>query len=192
MDDYSIVSNDYFYIKQQAFRNIESVARSTKSHSVREEGSGRIEEKTTEGQRRESNCELRNLHCPLGHGKMKTISIDHVCIDYCSDCYGIWLDMGELELLLNKTLDITGRFAEIFNHQLESQDSSILECLVCKVKMTLHKHYYENLKSHGCENCGGIWLDSGEFAALYMERKHEQSASELLSEVVGKHINILM
>ena len=192
MDDYSIVRDDYFYIKQQAFKHIESVARTTSSHEIREEESGKIEEEITRHKTAERTCEIRDLRCPFDHADLKTVSVEHVCIDYCPECYGIWLDMGELELLLNRTLDIKGRFAEIFKHELNPRDSVSADCPVCKIQMAVHNHYYENLKSHGCENCGGIWLDSGEFAAMYMERKHDRSASELLSEAVGKHINMLM
>ena len=40
------------------------------------------------------------MDCPVCKSAMITLELAEVEIDYCTDCSGIWLDSGELELLL--------------------------------------------------------------------------------------------
>ncbi len=50
--------------------------------------------------------ELRNtaakpLECPRCHGEMKERAHHHLRIDVCTTCHGVWLDAGELEMVLH-------------------------------------------------------------------------------------------
>ena len=40
------------------------------------------------------------MDCPVCKSAMIVLELDEVEVDYCTDCEGIWLDAGELELLL--------------------------------------------------------------------------------------------
>jgi len=42
------------------------------------------------------------MDCPVCKNAMITLELQEVEIDYCTDCGGIWLDAGELELLLGE------------------------------------------------------------------------------------------
>ena len=42
------------------------------------------------------------MDCPICKNAMITLELQEVEIDYCTDCGGIWLDAGELELLLGE------------------------------------------------------------------------------------------
>ena len=42
------------------------------------------------------------MDCPVCKDAMITLELKDVEIDYCTDCGGIWLDAGELELLLGE------------------------------------------------------------------------------------------
>ncbi len=42
------------------------------------------------------------MDCPVCKNAMITLELQEVEIDYCIDCGGIWLDAGELELLLGE------------------------------------------------------------------------------------------
>ena len=42
------------------------------------------------------------MDCPVCKNAMITLELEEVEIDYCTDCGGIWLDSGELELLLEE------------------------------------------------------------------------------------------
>ncbi|MHC4346893.1 MAG: TFIIB-type zinc ribbon-containing protein, partial [Planctomycetota bacterium] len=41
------------------------------------------------------------MDCPVCENAMITLELADVEIDYCTDCGGIWLDAGELEMLLD-------------------------------------------------------------------------------------------
>ena len=41
------------------------------------------------------------MDCPTCHNAMITLELADVEIDHCTSCGGIWLDSGELELLLD-------------------------------------------------------------------------------------------
>jgi Zn-finger nucleic acid-binding protein len=40
------------------------------------------------------------LNCPFCSHPLIILELDQIEIDYCTNCMGIWLDEGELELLL--------------------------------------------------------------------------------------------
>ena len=42
------------------------------------------------------------MDCPVCKNAMITLELADVEIDYCTDCGGIWLDAGELEMLLGE------------------------------------------------------------------------------------------
>ena len=47
-------------------------------------------------------CGSYNMDCPVCKNAMITLELEDVEIDHCLDCGGIWLDAGELELLLDE------------------------------------------------------------------------------------------
>ncbi|MCL4278881.1 MAG: zf-TFIIB domain-containing protein, partial [Ignavibacteriaceae bacterium] len=38
--------------------------------------------------------------CPVCNNPMIVLELEQVEVDYCTNCAGVWLDAGELELLL--------------------------------------------------------------------------------------------
>jgi len=55
--------------------------------------------------------------------------------------------------------------------------------------MVKKKNYYSNIYIDICSICGGLWLDTGEFALLYNDKKKDFSIQDLLKEEVGKYID---
>jgi hypothetical protein len=41
------------------------------------------------------------ITCPRGHGELTERSVQNVKIDVCRTCHGVWLDTGELEMILH-------------------------------------------------------------------------------------------
>jgi hypothetical protein len=39
------------------------------------------------------------MRCPKCGGQLEEVEFHHVKIDRCTDCSGVWLDKGELEML---------------------------------------------------------------------------------------------
>lgn len=99
--------------------------------------------------------------CPVCENPMVVLELDQIEIDHCLHCGGIWLDAGELELLLDTDEDRT-RLREILN-----EDNSVKEkkygCPICNKKM--QKVYVGEEKKiliDKCKRNHGLWLDKGE------------------------------
>lgn len=45
------------------------------------------------------------MFCPVCNNPMIVLEFEGVETDYCTDCEGIWLDSGELELFLDDSKD---------------------------------------------------------------------------------------
>ena len=52
--------------------------------------------------------------CPVCKNPMVVLELDQIEIDHCLNCGGIWLDAGELELLL-ETEEERSRFIKSIN-----------------------------------------------------------------------------
>ncbi|MEJ2494849.1 MAG: zf-TFIIB domain-containing protein [Ignavibacteriaceae bacterium] len=55
--------------------------------------------------------------CPVSNEPMIVLELNEIEIDYCPDCKGIWLDGGELELLIE---DENERKRILSSFQIES------------------------------------------------------------------------
>ena len=73
------------------------------------------------------------MDCPVCKNAMIVLELAEVEVDYCTDCSGIWLDAGELELLLGDSQQ-TGQLLDSFK-----TDSACAEkprkCPICLKKM---------------------------------------------------------
>ncbi len=81
-------------------------------------------------------------------------------IDYCHSCEGIWLDQGELELLLDKTdgsIDLS---------DLSGYSRGRRRCPCCHKKMMKGSFPHTSVEVDICPRDGGIWLDSGEIKKI--------------------------
>ncbi len=73
------------------------------------------------------------MHCPVCQQPLIVLELDQVEIDYCLSCKGIWLDAGELELLLEGTQwqeDLLKSFAP--DHTTKERR---VRCPICHKKM---------------------------------------------------------
>ena len=93
---------------------------------------------------------------------MITLELEDVEIDYCPDCGGIWLDAGELELLLGEPQKVK----QLLNSfKIESQtDERIRPCPICDKKMHKIKVGTSTpiLLIDKCRRGVGLWFDRGE------------------------------
>src|SRR4030042_5289600 len=73
------------------------------------------------------------MNCPVCKNAMITMELWDVEIDYCAGCKGIWLDRGELELLLGDG----GKSKELLSSFAASPQSTEIpkRCPICDKKM---------------------------------------------------------
>lgn len=108
------------------------------------------------------------MQCPrCGQVELVRKIVGEVDVDQCQQCQGLWLEVGTLEPLLQKTHDYTRRIVSKAIGQTP-KDSS-LECPACGsgAKMVrLQAPGHPKVTFDGCMVCHGRWLDGGELAEL--------------------------
>lgn len=115
---------------------------------------------------------------------MIVLELDRVEIDYCPDCGGVWLDRGELELLLG-----SGAGLEWLRAAGESaaEAEKGRSCPVCRKRM--EKCLFGGpcqVRVDRCSRGDGIWLDRGELEQLLEGSSGEKGrVLDLLKDLFG-------
>jgi len=125
------------------------------------------------------------VRCPRCNKPTIVLEVQHVEIDHCLGCGGVWLDAGELELLLegasNKNELMSG--LESFARCKEER----LRCPICSKK--LEKIQYGSggeLVLDKCPRNHGLWFDRDELGrALQAGHFQGRPVFEMLNEVFG-------
>jgi len=76
-------------------------------------------------------------------------------IDQCRNCKGAWFDSGELQ----KAIGVNHR-------RLPSKALGDRNCPACEEPMKILDFPGTNVEIDLCAQCGGIWLDAGEFRGI--------------------------
>jgi len=123
------------------------------------------------------------MKCPLCKSDMIILELNYVEIDYCTNCKGIWLDEGELELLYhNLNLEVD---SELFGKS-ENNSELKIKCPVCRRKMEKAEFRHTGIILDRCRNNHGYWFDKGELKSLLESDLDSNSELvELLKEIFG-------
>jgi len=102
------------------------------------------------------------VDCPICKNEpMIVLELNEVEIDYCLNCKGIWLDAGELELLLGSSTE-TEEFLNSFNIDDQTKERK-LKCPICNKKMEKTLVIGDKkVRIDKCKANHGIWFESGE------------------------------
>jgi len=125
------------------------------------------------------------MTCPACKIPTIVLELEGVEIDYCTQCKGVWLDTGELELLLSEAENVQ----EILNSVtlVESKEKA-LACPIC------HKHLDkveygvdDKVLLDKCPRNDGIFFDEGELRdVIALGRSEERRVASLLNEIFGE------
>ncbi len=129
------------------------------------------------------------MDCPVcENSPMIVLELDEVEVDFCFDCNGIWLDAGELELLLDdcqKAADLLRSFRTIKN-----TGEQIRKCPICLKKMQKVQIGGEDkpLLIDRCPKEHGLWFDEGELQDVLEAGNldKEQKVQKLLADMFGQ------
>ena len=105
---------------------------------------------------------------------MVILELSEVEIDYCTGCNGIWLDSGELELLLE---DVEER-EKILNALTTdpAHTEKPYNCPICNKKMEkVYVGENKNVLIDRCVKGHGLWFDKGELKAVLELRADEDN-----------------
>lgn len=105
--------------------------------------------------------------CPACKSDMIVVEHDHIELDYCPECHGVWFDAGELELLLSSWgLEGTASFlGGVLNAEEAATTEKKRRCPLCRQKMK-KTNLETQVLVDVCPNGEGIWFDGGELGAL--------------------------
>ncbi|MFC1738605.1 zf-TFIIB domain-containing protein [Planctomycetota bacterium] len=127
------------------------------------------------------------MDCPVCDNAMITLELADVEVDYCTDCGGIWLDAGELELLLKdaeKAAELLGSFE--VNQQTSEKRRKCPICLKKMQKITVGTGE-RPLLIDKCKKGDGLWFDRGELQDIVTgaELDEDNKIQKLLAEMFG-------
>jgi Zn-finger nucleic acid-binding protein len=120
--------------------------------------------------------------CPVCKEPMVVLELDQVEIDYCTSCGGIWLDSGELELLLETNED---EFNNLFREDSGNAEKHY-KCPICSKRMLkVHVGDKKEILIDRCRNSHGIWFDKGELKSVVIlsSKGKENKVTNLLKEM---------
>jgi hypothetical protein len=120
---------------------------------------------------------------------MIVLELDDIEIDHCLSCKGIWLDAGELELLLGdaeKKDELLNSFQVVHNAAEEARKCPI--CLKEMQKVVCGTNKDGEILIDECPQKDGLWFDAGELEEIVKMGTFDKDRRvlELLNNMFGK------
>jgi len=153
------------------------------------------------------------MDCPVCKNAMITLELADVEIDSCTDCGGIWLDAGEMELLLGErenARQLLDSFKPVLpgygtlrrdeskacpehRRRVEGIDAKsserVRKCPICDKKMLkiIVGSSEPALLIDKCRKGDGLWLDKGELQNIVdrAELDKDNKIQKLLADMFG-------
>jgi len=115
------------------------------------------------------------MDCPVCKNAMITLELEDVEIDYCTSCSGIWLDSGELELLLGeprKAAELLDSFKSVSECREDARKCPICDKKMQKIVVGSSK---PSLLIDKCRRGDGLWFDRGELNDIFERAKLDEN-----------------
>jgi Zn-finger nucleic acid-binding protein len=121
---------------------------------------------------------------------MITLELADVEIDYCTDCSGIWLDAGELEILLGDP-EKSKHLLDSFKIDTASTEKP-RKCPIClkKMKKIIVGTSTPTLLIDSCKKGDGLWFDKGELKDIFDRAMLDKDSKiqNLLADIFGEKL----
>jgi hypothetical protein len=128
------------------------------------------------------------MDCPVCKNAMITLELAEVEADYCTECKGIWLDAGELEMLLEDG-GKTKTLLSSFNNAPKTGEKQ-RKCPICDKKMEKIEvgKGKPTLLLDRCVKGDGLWFDKGELDEIIerAELDEDNKIKQLLADMFGR------
>ena len=129
--------------------------------------------------------------CPVCKNSMVVLELEQIEIDYCTSCKGIWLDAGELELLL-ETEQERARLLNLLIEDSSAKEKSY-RCPICSKKMKkVFVGEERKILIDKCKKNHGLWLDKGELESVIelSSQNRDSKIINLLKQMFESKISI--
>ena len=127
------------------------------------------------------------MDCPTCRNAMITLELADVEIDHCTSCGGIWLDSGELDVLLDDPAQAK-RLLSSFQ-QSGSATEQPRKCPICDKKMAkvVVGRSDPPLMVDKCPRNDGLWFDTGELQEILNRADLDDGnrIQKLLADIFG-------
>jgi Zn-finger nucleic acid-binding protein len=101
------------------------------------------------------------MNCPVCKNPMIVLELEQIEVDYCTGCEGIWLDAGELELLIDN-VEEQRKLLSTFQVDKNNKEKP-LRCPKCLRKMDkVFVGEHDKVLVDNCKKGHGIWFDKNE------------------------------
>lgn len=131
------------------------------------------------------------MDCPVCKNAMITLELKDVEIDYCTDCGGIWLDAGELEMLLDDRQHAE-KLLKSFKIDANSTEKP-RKCPICLKKMQkiIVGQDTPTILIDRCRKGDGLWFDKGELQDIFNRAQLDKDSKiqKLLADIFGEKQN---
>lgn len=128
------------------------------------------------------------MDCPVCKNAMITLELAEVEIDYCTDCGGIWLDAGELEILLGNSGQAKV-LLDSFKIDADCRETR-RKCPICMKKMQkiIAGTSKPFLTLDKCPKADGLWFDKGELSDILTKAKLDKDSKiqKLLGDIFNE------
>jgi Zn-finger nucleic acid-binding protein len=127
------------------------------------------------------------MKCPVCKEPTIVLELDQIEIDYCTSCGGIWLDAGELDLLIEDEKDRKLLLSSF--HKVDEHPEKKYRCPICRTRMD--KVYVGENKDVLLDKCpynDGLWFDKGELKDVIQLASKDNKVVELLNELFGSKL----
>jgi Zn-finger nucleic acid-binding protein len=129
------------------------------------------------------------MKCPVCKEPMIVLELNEVEIDYCPSCSGIWLDAGELDLLIEDEKEREILISSF--HTDADHPEKPYKCPICNIRMDkVHVGDQKDVLIDKCSNNDGLWFDKGELKDVLHLASKENRVVKLLNDMFGNNINI--
>jgi Zn-finger nucleic acid-binding protein len=106
------------------------------------------------------------MDCPVCKSAMIVLELDEVEVDTCCDCEGIWLDAGELELLLGGTSQSETLLGSFQPSKTAEKKRKCPICLKKMDKVLVGEAERKQELIDRCPRSHGLWFDGGELQGI--------------------------
>jgi hypothetical protein len=125
------------------------------------------------------------MQCPVCRQPLVALEFQSVETDFCPRCHGVWLDHGEIGLLLKSRPDFMPAW------KTPAARTGDRPCPHCTRKMQV-RSLAGDVEVDACPRDHGIWLDKGELQAIIQSAANTQDVAALskyCDEVFGKGVH---
>jgi len=131
------------------------------------------------------------MKCPNCDGELTPAKRDHVAMEICSSCKGMWLTPQELTQLEDETFDFgdNEKGSLMFEPSPDSR-----KCPACGKPMKSFQYRLYDLTMDFCDAGHGYWLEAGEdkrVLELMKKEEHDLGRKVLAEDRFAHHLRYL-